>query len=219
VLTLDFSCAPSTATLARSTSEFHCISEIEVLLDTKSDPVGIDPCEGDSTILVVTTVRWITPRQNCFVSSAQVVTRQSCRVVVDMSVIQAWIVQSHQSVCVRPITNGSVKVDRTTSQCGLRWVCRWAEICPSKACFGGAMRDRSVDGASMEKHPKQTLANRALPIPSRTLPPPRQRGCTCSCARSRLWSWPACQVSMRRRARLRQKARVLHARAWNFKMH
>jgi len=34
-------------------------------------------------------------------------------------------------------------------------------------------------------------------------PPPRQRGCTCPRARSRLWSRPACPVSMRRRARHR----------------
>jgi len=35
--------------------------------------------------------------------------------------------------------------------------------------------------------------------------PPRQRGCTCPGARSRLWSRPECPVSMRRRARHRLK--------------
>ena len=34
-------------------------------------------------------------------------------------------------------------------------------------------------------------------------PQPRQRGCTCPRARSRLWSQPECPVSMRRRARHR----------------
>ena len=47
MLTLDFSRARTSATLARSTSEFHCICETEVLRDTKSDPVGVDPCEED----------------------------------------------------------------------------------------------------------------------------------------------------------------------------
>jgi len=57
-----------------------------------------------------------------------------------------------------------VKVDRTTSQCGLRWVCRWPEKCPSKAFFGGAMRNRSVDGASMERSPKQTMRSTQQPV-------------------------------------------------------
>jgi len=44
---------------------------------------------------------------------------------------------------------------------------------------------------------------RRHPFPRPTFSPPRQRGCTCPRARSRLWSRPACPVSMRRRARHR----------------
>jgi len=44
---------------------------------------------------------------------------------------------------------------------------------------------------------------RRNPFPRPTLSPPRQRGCTCPRSRSRLWSRPACPVSMRRRARHR----------------
>jgi len=39
-----------------------------------------------------------------------------------------------------------------------------------------------------------------------TLPPLRQRSCTSPSARSRLWSWPACPVSRRRRARHRPES-------------
>jgi len=50
-----------------------------------------------------------------------------------------------------------VKVDKTPSQCILRWVLRWAEKRPSMATFGGAMRYRSVDGFSMANSPKETM--------------------------------------------------------------
>jgi len=57
---------------------------------------------------------------------------------------------------------------------------------------------------------------RRHPFPRPTFPTPCQRGCTCPRARSRLCSRPACPVSMRRQARHRLKARLLHLRAWNY---
>jgi len=53
---------------------------------------------------------------------------------------------------------------------------------------------------------------RRHPFPRSTPPPPRQRGCTCPRARSRLWC-ARCRCVAERATAL--KARVLHARAWN----
>ena len=49
---------------------------------------------------------------------------------------------------------------------------------------------------------------RRHPSPRSMDPPPRQRGCTCPRARSRLWSRPDCPVSTRRRARHRLEVQV-----------
>ena len=60
-----------------------------------------------------------------------------------------------------------------------------------------------ISGSAAGWGPPRCRCGGGTAFPAPRFPPPRQRGCTWPRARSRLWSRPACPVSMRRRARHR----------------
>jgi len=93
------------------------------------------------------------------------------------------------------------------------WSCLRAGFCcggpsachlPARLEVRCAAEWRPLPSASRDAgEPPPLRCRRRHPFPRPTFPPPRQRSCTCPRARTRLWSRPACPVSMRRQARHR----------------
>jgi len=88
----------------------------------------------------------------------------------------------------RPIRPPMRRVGRPARRAQVRCAAEWRPLLWASRDAGG---------------PPPPRWRRRHPFPRPTFSPPRQRGCTCPRARSRLWSRPACSVSMRRRARHR----------------
>ena len=121
---------------------------------------------------------------------------------------QIWIIQPQHITCGRQ--TDALGAGWISSKVFRQGIYRRGERCAARRSEGPSRRRRATPASR-----RRCRAGGGTLLLRPAFPLPRQRGCTCPCSRSRLWSRPACPMSMRRQARHALKARVLHARAWN----